>query len=281
MTNKYLLRQPATTKPVVFTFWVGLMSIFTFVLAPFGLRWPGWGLFVYDIFVGIIFFFALLMFYWSLDINEASRSASLIGGLIPVLVLVLSFSFLGDRLSWAQLLAFFLLVSGGFLISLKRDKSGLHEALKGLKFVVLAILIGAIYWVLAKYAFNQQGFITGFVWTRLGLVVAAVLILIYSPWRRMILNSGRQATAGLSELMISSKVVAGFGSLFVHLALSRASASLVNALQGTEYVFLLILTFFVSKEFPGILREKSSAAVIAQKIVAILLIGGGLAILAI
>lgn len=281
VTSKFLLRQPATTKPLVFTFWVGILSIFTFALAPFGLSWPGWGWFGFDLLVGILFFAALLFFYKALDINEASRVASAIGGLLPIFVLLFSFVFLSEKLDWRQLLAFFLLISGGFLISLEKNRTGFKENLKGIKFIIWTILLSAIYWVSAKYAFNGQGFITGFIWTRLGLVLAALLVLLWPAWRRQVFNSVRQTTSGLSILMISDKFLSGFGSLFVHLALFGASASLVQAMQGTEYVFLLFLAIFLSKKFPQILREKASPEIFLQKALAILLIGGGLAILAI
>jgi len=280
VSNKFLLRQKATTRPLVFTFWVGLASLFTFVLAPFGLHWPGWGWFSFDILVGVVYFVALVTYYWALDINEASRASSLVGGLTPILVLILTTVFLGDKLNWLQLAAFFLLVAGGFLISLKMDKGNLKEGMKGLRFFVLTIILGALYWVLSKYAYNHQSFITGFTWTRMGLVASALAMLLYRPWRRLIFVSGRQASAGLGSLMVGSKIVAGFGSLFVSLALSRGSASLTNALQGTEYVFLLVLAYIFSKKFPGIMHEKSSPMIIAQKIIAVLLIAGGLVILA-
>ncbi len=278
--NKFLLGQRATTKPLVFTFWLGVLSIFTFVLAPFGLGWPGTGAFLFDIFVGVVYFFAILYFYETLDINEASRSASLIGGLTPIFVLFFSFILLGEGLTGARLIAFSLLVAGGILISLKKGRSGFKEGMKGIWFIVMAILLSAIYWIMAKYVFDQQGFITGFVWSRMGFVLVSALILIRPKWRQMIFSSGRQVTGSLSAAMLSSKLLAGFGSLFVHLALSKGSASLTNALQGTEYVFLLALTVLLSRKFPQILEEKSGDKILAQKIAAVILIGGGLAILA-
>jgi len=54
----------------------------------------------------------------------------------------------------------------------------------------------------------------------------------------------------------------------------------INALQGVQYVFLLIFTAFLSLKLPQILKEEISRKIISQKIIAILLIGGGLAILA-
>jgi len=278
--NKFLLHQKATTKPFVFTFWVGIFSIFTFILIPFGLHWPGWSFFIFDIFVGVVYYVALLAYYWALDVNEASRAASIVGGFTPILVLILAFMFLGDKLTWLQLIAFFLLVGGGFLISLKMEEGNLKEGMKGLKFIILTILLGAVYWILAKFAYQNQGFITGFVWTRMGLVAGSLLILLYKPWRSLILGSVRQASVGMGSLMVSSKIIAGFGSLFVNLALSRGSASLTNAMQGIEYVFLFGLTLLFSMKFPQILREKQNGVIIIQKIIAILLIASGLAILA-
>jgi len=278
--NKFLLGQRATTRPLVFTFWLGVLSVFSFVLAPFGLAWPGWSAFLYDILVGVLYFVSILYFYELLDINEASRASSLVGGLTPILVLIFSYLFLAEKLSSPQLLAFFLLVLGGLLISLKRSRGEIREGMKGLRFLALTIILGAIYWIMAKYAFDSQGFVTGFVWSRLGFVFAALAILARPIWRKMIFVSEKQATPKIGGLFVSSKLFAAFGSLFIHLALTYGNAALVNALQGVQYVFLLIFAIILSKKFPEVLREKLSGGIILQKIVAVLLIVVGLAILA-
>jgi len=280
ISNKFLLRQRATTKPSVFTFWVCLFSLSTFILAPFGLHWPGWSWLAFDSLTGIIFFLSLVFFYKVLDINEASRSASVFGGLTPVVVLILSYFFLGDNLGYFQLAAFIFLVIGGFLISLEKVKSGFREGLKGLDFLFLTIILHAIYFVMLKHLFNYQDFITGFVWSRFGLVLGALILLAYKPWRREIMSSMRQASVGLSSLMVGSKLAAGFGSLFVSLAVFQGDVSLVNALKGSEYVFLFFLTILLSRKFPDILREKLNRSIILQKITAIILICAGLALIA-
>lgn len=278
--NKFLLRQRATTRPLVFTFWLGILSIFTFVLAPFGLGWPGWGAFWFDIAVGLVYFVAILYTYEALDINEASKVSSFVGGLTPVLVLILSYLFLSETLTLMHLLAFFLLIFGGFLISIKKSRGEFRGGMKGFRFLVLAIILGAVYWIMAKYAFDTQGFVNGFVWSRAGFVLAAFLILLRPAWRRMIFISERQATPKLGALFASNKLLAAFGSLSIHLALFLGSAPLVNALQGVQYVFLLIFAVILSKKFPELMEEKVSGTTLAQKIAAVLLIGGGLAILA-
>lgn len=279
ISNKFLLRQRATTKPLVFTFWVCLFSLLTFVLAPFGLHWPGINWLAYDLLAGLIFFVSLWAFYKVLDINEASRSASLLGGLTPIVILALSYLFLGETLSLSHFWAFALLVAGGLLISLEKIKHSFREGVKGMGFLFLTIILHAIYFVMLKHLFNYQDFITGFVWSRLGLVLGALALLIYGPWRREIINSMHQATAKVGSLMVGSKLAAGFGSLFISLAIFRGDVALVNALKGSEYVFLFLLTILLSNKFPNILHEKHSRGIILQKIVAIILICAGLVLI--
>ena len=59
-----------------------------------------------------------------------------------------------------------------------------------------------------------------------------------------------------------------------------AYISLVHALNGAQYVFLFIFATLASLKFPKMLKEEISKEIIFQKICAILLIAGGLALLA-
>jgi len=277
--DKILLRQRAMNRPLVFTFYISLLSVFTFVLAPFGLRWPGLAQFGLAFLVGVIFFFGLLCFYRALDNNDASQAMPIIGGLVPIFVLTLASLFLGEHLGLKQLAAFCLLVLGGFLISFKRTRHG-GRALKDVRSIILAILLNAIYLVSVKYIFEQQGFITGFIWTRVGMVAAALMVLFYPVWRRAIFSGGRQASKGLGAVLVLNKISAGIGSTLVNWAVSLGSVSLVNALQGTEYAFLLVIVIVFSKKFPRLLEEKTTWPIILQKSIAVILIGAGLAVIA-
>jgi drug/metabolite transporter (DMT)-like permease len=280
--NKILLRQRATTKPIVFTFYIGILSIFSFVLIPFGnFYWPGLNGFLLDISVGAIFFFSLYFFYKALDVNEASRVAPLTGGLTPIFTLILAFFFLGERLNLWQFLAFLLLVSGCIFISFEKSRTGDWRQMKLRFYIFLTVFSGAVSWILQKYIFETQSFTTGFVWSRIGLALAAFVLLLFPSFRRLIFSPQNQPSQSLGFSLILVKILTGFASLFINLALVSGSASLVNALGGAEYGFLLALTFLLSKKYPQLLKEKTSFPIMAQKISAIAMITGGLAILAI
>lgn len=279
VVDKFLLAQPATTKPKVYAFYAGLLSIFALVLVPFGLNWPGLSLFLISLLAGVFSFFGLLYLFEALDIGSASRVLPAIGGLTPILILFLSFVFLGERLDMLQIFAFLLLVFGGMLISFKREPKERQK--KRTIFIALAILLTAISLVLIKYVFLHQDFINGFVWTRMGMVLGALFFLISSNLRRSILDAGRQSKGGLSLLFIFNKAIAGAGSIGINLAIFLASVSIVSALQGAQYAFLLIFTIILSKKFPRIIHEKVTRGIIFQKILAIISIAAGLVILSV
>lgn len=281
LVDKFLLRQRATTKPVVYSFYIGILSFFVIVLAPFGLKWPGLGQFFIAFLAGIIYFLILLSFYKSLDINEPSRVLPIVGGFTPVLILLFSSVFLGEVLRNRQFLAFFFLVFGSVLIMFDFDKkkNSFLSSIKGAGFIVLVIVLGSVYNILEKFVFIKQGFLSGFIWSRMGLVFTAFSVLLFPVFRREIILSGKKATAGLSFVLIFSKLAAGAASFFIHLAISKTNVAMVSAMQGVEYVFLLALTVIFSKMHSRIVYEKLTAEIIFLKTAAILLIGAGLWIL--
>lgn len=278
--DKFLLRQRATTNPIVFTFYVGILSIFVLFLAPFGLQWPGLSQFLVVLFSGAFFIIYMLFMYKALDINDASRVFPAIGAITPILIFIFSYLFLGERLGYLQIIAFLLLVVGGFMISVRSLRHGASHLLKGEKFILLASLFWALTLVLTKYVFLHQNFVSGFVWARVGSFLFVLSFLAIPRLRRLIFQSNRQSTGGLGALLVSNKIMAGAGSAMVYFAISIASATLVNALQGVQYAFLFGLTLLFSEKFPEVLEEKITGRILVQKIIAILLIGGGLVILA-
>jgi len=68
----------------------------------------------------------------------------------------------------------------------------------------------------------------------------------------------------------------GTGNLLMTYAISIASVTLVQALQGTQYIFVFLGVLFLTFYFPRILKEKVTREIILQKTIAILLIISGI-----
>jgi hypothetical protein len=67
--------------------------------------------------------------------------------------------------------------------------------------------------------------------------------------------------------------------LLLNYSIKLGDVALVNAIQGVQYAFLLVLVAVLAKKYPRVLEEKLNRAILAQKIFAIVIIGIGLALL--
>ncbi len=89
VTDKYLLNR-SIPDPIVYAFYVGLFSVFTVILTPFGFDWPGATHLLSALFAGAVFLGALIAFFTALKADEASRIVAFVGGLTPIFILVFS-----------------------------------------------------------------------------------------------------------------------------------------------------------------------------------------------
>jgi hypothetical protein len=83
-------------------------------------------------------------------------------------------------------------------------------------------------------------------------------------------------------LFLSNQVIGAVSNILQNWVIAIVPfyyVAMVQALQGMQYAFLLILTILISLKFPKFLKEEISKGILFQKIVAILLIGAGLAFL--
>ncbi len=280
--DKFLLNK-SVPSPIAYTFYVGLLSIFAVILIPFGVVWPGFSSVMKDLIPGIIFFWAVFFFLTAVKKNEVSRVVTMIGGFAPIFTLFLSFFIFHERLRNLHFVAFGLLVLGGILISLKRSK--VSEAKGKLTFIgvgisIMAALFFALYYVSAKFIFSDsQPFISAFFWSRMGSFLAALVILFIPYWRVQILGARKTAGVKGGTLFITNKVLAAIAFILLNYSIKLGDAALVNAIQGVQYAFLFGLVVFLAKKYPNILEERTTPSVMAQKILAIIIIGIGLSLL--
>ncbi len=281
--DRYLLKR-GFPNPLNYAFYVGILSIVVLLLVPFGFFVPTSNQIIVSIAGGIVWVLATIIFYTALHKGESSRVVPTVGGLIPLFTLALSFIFLGERLSAKELIAFCFLVSGGLLLSILVEKN--HANFKNQEIhltktslpVLGAALAFAIYFVITKSVFSQLGFVNSLIWIRLGAFLGALLLLIPASFRKMIFQKGETVKVRAFELFLCARILGVASGLLMYWAIFLGSVTLVNSLQGTQYLFLLVLAFLLFKKILS-LKEQFEKGVLAQKIIAIILIGIGLAIL--
>jgi len=267
-------------KPIVYAFFIGTLSIVALVLTPFGFVLPSPLLLLLSLITGINFIIALYFLFSALRQSEASKIIPLVGGLSPIFVFFFSWLGLGQGLRGNEFLAFLSLLLGIYFISRRSFKKESHTK-KDLIFSLLAAMIFGLYYTLVKFIYLKTSFINGFVSIALGIFLSALCLLLWPNNRRAILASFKTRKLPVSLLFFFGQGSGALGSLFTNYAISLANVTLVNALQGLQYAFLLIMVIILGKRLPHLLEEKLTKKVITEKVLAIIFIGVGLVLLAI
>ncbi|MBU4600473.1 EamA family transporter [Candidatus Parcubacteria bacterium] len=297
--DKFLLSKRVHSS-ITYAFYVGIWSIFNIFLLYFDPWIPSLRELGVDLLAGLLFLATLIFWYKALHQSEATRVVPIVGALVPIFSFLLSYIFLNETLAERQLLAFFILINGGILISVKRTRfwvlkdvlssfrdifgdvlGGIHAKYRPTKRLILnsitSALFFAAYYVLIKYIYMSQPFIGGFVWSRMGSFLGVILILFVPDWRKLIVKHQKGAKTSRNIIFfLSVRLLAAAAFIMLNWAISMGNVALINSLQGTQYVFLFFIVLFLSAKFPKILKEELGGGVILQRIIGISLIVTGL-----
>lgn len=280
--DKYLLTD-LIPNPKIYTFYVGVLGILVLILIPFvGFYIPTHSQVLLSLIAGSIYIYALFWFYKALSIFEPSRIVPAISGLVPIFTFIFVYfsSFGKTTLSFREIIAFLILVCGSIFIILDRKKL---VDWKGFQISALSAFLFSLAFTLSKYVYLGQSFWNGFIWIKIGGFLMALLFFIFLPEIReeIFLKkiSFQRKTFGI---FIGNQLMGAGANILQNWAFALAPLAyiaLINSLQGVQYIFLLFFTILLSWKLPQILKEEISKEIIFQKIIAILLIGTGLAIL--
>jgi drug/metabolite transporter (DMT)-like permease len=299
-TDKFLLTK-SIPKPATYTFNVGLLNgIFTLLLIPLGISLLSpFNIFI-SLLAGCFFAFALFTMYTALKEGEASRIVPYIGSLNPVFIFILATIILGESLKGNQLIAFFFILIGGILISWRfKNQKNIFEQMLPKNFynifnkkdrasvvrifiiATLSAIFFALSYTLTKHIYNSTSFLNGFIWTRFGLILGVILIVLISGDGLRPKKQKIKFTKKTGGIFLFGQACGGISFFLINYAFSLNSVTLVHALQGVQYVVLFLIIIILSKKFPKILKEDLTTAVLGQKLIAIVFIGIGLYVLTI
>ncbi len=280
--DKVLLTK-SISNPFAFTFYIGVLGLLSLVLIPFGFDVPTTASILLNLVAGAAFTGALLFFFLALKGLEASRISTFIGGAVPVLTLVFELIFLDTIFSSVQLWAFAILVLGTIVITIDLDhkeQKGEKQGAKAWVYGFISALLFAIAFGMTAIAFETQEFFSAFIWMRMGSFLFPLTFLFFKGPRAAIVDSTKifKEKAGILYLVAQGVGAAGF--IFINYAISIASVSIVNAMQGVQYAILLIMVVIGTVKYPQLLKENIGKKSIGIKILAVVIIGAGLALIA-
>lgn len=281
--DKFLLGSKRISSAPVYSFYIGMLGLFTLVFIPFiDFEIPGLLQIVLSLVSGIFFSLGILALYFAIQKSEASRVSPIVGAVIPVVSYLISLFSGTENFSLLQSLGIAILIFGGLLISfdlpLKLNKkkffSGFYPS------VISGLLLATAYFIF-KFVYAEQSFLNGFVWTRIGSFFATLGYFLIPGWRKEIVSSFKEFKKPKKQgyqtggIFVANKIIGGISSILFNYALALGSVTLANSLVSFQYIFILILAYFGHLKFPLIFEERLYFWDWAQKISAIIVIGLG------
>ncbi len=279
--DKFILSK-AVPKAAVFVLYSTIFLLPIFLLIPLGAGWlADWFDYSIALIAGFAFSFALWSMYIGFQTNEVSHGGPLVGASIPFFVLFLSAVLLGERLFGLQIGGIFVLIMGSLLISLEKIK-GHNIWHKSNLWLVLSGLLFALSHVTSKYIYDVYGFYTGLVWTRGFIGVFGILLLFYPEVFRNLTKPRKTDSPSQNKktqffLVFFSRILAVAAVLFVQYATALGSVTIVSALSGAQFIFLIIMVALLTKFYPALFKEKFVRGELRNELLAVLVIAIGLA----
>ena len=266
-----------------------LLGAVVLLASPWFLEWPGLTLAAFNILNGFIFAVALWTLYEALRRGEAARILVLIGGATPVFSLIFSVVFLKEHFTinqWAGMLS--ILAGVALIICLPTKRSYLARVMRklnlsqavnagGLGFAVLSALAYSVYFLCTKQAYAYQPFASAFIWTRLGAAIFVLFFLIKRTDRKAIMEFWHRSNPNKNKLLVlANQVIGATGFILQNYAIYLGSVVLVNAMQGAQYAFLLVISTILALSAPRLLKETFSWKILAWKTAAVAAVSVGL-----
>ena len=288
--DRYIVASGKIGRPIVLTFYVSLLSAFgilafgfSWIDLPFesiklpdisNIYWPTWKIVFLSVFSAATFIVALYALFSAFLLSEASDVVPVVSSISAVSSLIFSFYLLDTVLSGNFLWGFLFLVVGTFLIAHFR----MHKKL--ILFCFSSGFLFGLHYVFIKMLFNETNFDNAFFWSRLIIAISALsLLLLPNCCGRNVASETKSAGKSGLFLVVLNKLLAGLAGILVLKSVELGDVSVVQALSGMQFVFLVIFAIFFGHKAPKCIGENCEVYDRVQKIVSVSIIVTGFSLL--
>ncbi len=196
----------------------------------------------------------------------------------PVFVALMAVPLLGESLQYLEWLAIFIVVSGAVLVSARQSPTG-SVRLLGRTFLLLlgvSLLIASAD-LTSKYALGSLSS-----WNLYSLteIVFAAFFLAFSARRRVFRElASMQITRSTWGLIAFTETLAPLAMALFFRAMESGPVSLVSTVMGSRPIFVLLYSMVLSRVFPRFLIWSASRRLLLLRLVATIMIVGGISII--
>lgn len=285
LTDKFMLGSKKVSSPIIYSFYVGIFGLGSFLLAPFGLHIPNYKIISICFLGGALFLFGITFLYFAIEKSEVGRAVPIFGAIIPVVSILLDYFFVNNYFSKSHLIGIIFLITGGLLISFNKNFLNNKKIFfDGFYFSITAGFLVSLAYAIFKYASYYENFITWYIWTRTGSFLSLGIFFIVPKWKKAIIKSvlsfknkkNKNSRKSTIKLFLFGKISGGISTFLQNYAIGIGSIAIITSMVSIQYIFLLLLVLIFSKKNKKIFNEKMNYFVLIQKIIAIMIIAIGM-----
>ena len=251
LVDKHIVTQTAVKRPVVYAFYVGIISGVVMFLLPFGVvNIPSFEILALSALIGIVFIISIILLFSALKSANATDVVAWLAAISTLTTFIGGYFFLDEDLPASFPYALILFLVGMILVGHFRfyARSFTLVIFSGILFGFSAILI--------KVLFGHTTFVDAFFWSRMGNVLAALLLLLSPSVRSAIFTTSKEVTHKTSSLIFLNRALGGLAFLCILYAIRLGTVSIVNALSAFQFVFVFILVLLFSKRLPHLYEHE-------------------------
>ncbi|OGZ44019.1 MAG: hypothetical protein A3J55_01135 [Candidatus Ryanbacteria bacterium RIFCSPHIGHO2_02_FULL_45_17b] len=197
--------------------------------------------------------------------------------LIPVIITILAFVFLGQTLSPNELFGFVIVLAGATIISFEKTKG---VFIKGLGMILIAILMWSVMTLFIDYGLTKMFFWNYLMLDELGSALAGLTLFIIPTVRRQVIEGIKTASIRKYIWFSWNNVLDFFGQMVIKKALVIApSAGLVTVIMQVQSFYAIIIGALLTFLIPNIIKEDISAPMLIKKCIGATIMFSGVYIL--
>lgn len=229
---------------------------------------------------GSITIWAAALYFQAISMEEASR-VILLFQMTPILVLIMSYIFLGERITLQQLVGFFLILLAVIGVSDSIKKGGFQLS-KAFWLILAVDFMWAISAILIKFSINETSFTQVLSYESWGLGLGGLLLYAFFPSIRNSFNySIKTVRKTALVIMFGNEGLFVFGKSLQFFAYSLGNAALVSIIGSTQVFIGIIVGIVLTIFLPHIIKEDITKTILVKKLalavvmfIGLVLIGG-------
>lgn len=256
----------------VVIYFIGLIPFFANLGAPtfLNVEFPTIQVVAMSFLSAYTFFMALVSMYDALKQSDAAIIMPIIGTVSALSTFGMSYIFLESQFTQGHVIGIVLLSLGTLFVAKSLPAWGvvLHVAHSGIFF--------ALHYITMKGLFLETSFDDGFFWSRLSFVFFALSLLMVPVYWDKIREQTKGTTKKTGAIVIFTKVIAGVAAFLLLKATDLGEVSVVQALDGVRFVFILLITVLFAHWLPQSATDRDTRPMVFfRKLIFIIIITVG------